>query len=318
MAKTLSRNQKILAVPALADLQLEVPVGRGDHPGGAALLAAAPEAAEAARVEEGEQLCLQRQWQLADLVEEQRSPAGHLHQAAASRLRVGERSLLVSEELGFDRRLGERRAVHVNERSVLAGPERVHMAREHLLPCAGGPEEEHRAPGGGRDAAEHLQHLPHRRRPRRDESAAPGQLGLHAAQALAEVLLTHGPLGAHRGIRQVHRLCHVVRGAGADGVHRALDVPVRGHHHRSTGKLRLQLGEVIQPVTVREAAVEHDQLGRGALHRLARLVQRARRPHRMPLAGERFLRQRGKATESSSTDRMDLLMRESFPARAAP
>ena len=239
----------------------------------------------------------ERQRQLAHLVEEERSPARHLHQPAAGGLGVGERPLLVAEELGLHRGLGQRRAVHVNERSVVARPERVDVAREHLLAGAGGAEEEHRAARRGGDALQHLQHLLHRGRLRRDEPAAPGQLGLHAAQALAEVLLAHRSLGTHDQVGQVHRLGHVVGGPGADGVHRALDVPVRGdHHYRGAGELRLQLGEVVEPVAIGKPAIQDHQLGSGALDRHARLVERARQHHRVPLAGERRLRQRGKAT----------------------
>ena len=93
---------EVLAEPSLANLELEVPVGRRHDPGGAALLAAAPHPAEPARVQEGEQLRLQGQRQLADLVEEERPAVGQLERPGARATRAGERALLVAEELALD------------------------------------------------------------------------------------------------------------------------------------------------------------------------------------------------------------------------
>ena len=75
------------------------------------------------------------------------------------------------------------------------------------------------------------------------------------------------------------------------------DVAVGGHHHhRSARELGLQLGQVVQPVAVGEASVQHHQLGGGALHRLARLVEGAREHHRVAFPRQRGLRQRREAT----------------------
>ena len=69
-------------------------------------------------LEHREELGLQLQREIADLVEEDRAPVGHLEEPLAGLLGVGEGALLVAEQLALDQRARQGRAVHVHERPV--------------------------------------------------------------------------------------------------------------------------------------------------------------------------------------------------------
>ncbi len=113
---------------------------------------------------------------LADLVEEERAALGRREVARVALLRAGERALLVPEELGLEQRLGQRRAVQLDQRAggdrarvvdpagdlALAGPalaEQQHGGR--------GPRDPHRRLERGRAS-------PGSRRPGWASAARPG------------------------------------------------------------------------------------------------------------------------------------------------
>ena len=58
---------------------------------------------------------------LADLIEEQRSPLGHLEPAGPLTLRSGERALLVTEQLALDQAFGQRPDIDGDEGTVRGG-----------------------------------------------------------------------------------------------------------------------------------------------------------------------------------------------------
>ena len=93
------------------DASHEVAVGGGDdaHVDRAGLRAA--HALELAVLQDAQQLGLQRDGQLADLVQEQRPPVGQLEAAELARQGAGEGALLVAEQLALDQaRRGWRRS----------------------------------------------------------------------------------------------------------------------------------------------------------------------------------------------------------------
>jgi len=246
------------------------------------------------RVEEGEQLRLQAQRQLAHLVEEQRPTVGRFHQAPAGGSRVGEGALLVSEELALHHTLRQRSTVDVDEGRLADMRQGVEVAGKNLLARAGGAEEQHRTPGRGGDALQRHQELAHGRRARRNQLSPPGQFRLGPGESVTQALLAKGPTDPEHQVGEFHRLGHVVRGAGADGLHRALDVAVRGdHQHWDVRKLGAQGAEKVQPITVRQPTVEHHHVRGIDFQRAARLVQAASKTDGPAFARQRRLRQRG-------------------------
>ena len=97
----------------------------------------------------------------------------------------GERAAQVTEQLRFEQRLGNRRAVHLDERHVTLGAAVVDQARHHLLAGAGLAGDEHRALGF-RDELGALNHLLH------DAAAADEPVVIELGVTLAEEVLALG------------------------------------------------------------------------------------------------------------------------------
>jgi hypothetical protein len=155
----------------------QVDVGRGDDPDVDLELARAAEAAEAPRVQHGEQLGLHLGREVADLVEEERAAVGQLEQPALGLLGVGERAALVAEQLGAEeggRQLG---AVDGDEGLPGARRQRVQPPREPALARARLAGEQHRR-RAGREEPEALAEAVHRRR-----RAEGGEVGSVRARA---------------------------------------------------------------------------------------------------------------------------------------
>ena len=141
----------------------EVAVRRRDeaHVGGQRLAPA--DALELALLDEPQQLALQRQRQLADLVEEQRAAVRGLDLADHPAVGAGVRAALVAEQLALDERGRQRRAVDVDERRLAARAVDVDRAREQALAGAGLAVEQH-GRVGLRRAHDHLVDRRHRGR----------------------------------------------------------------------------------------------------------------------------------------------------------
>ena len=92
--------------------------------------------------------------QVADLVEEDRRVVGQLEPADLPRQRAGERALLAAEQLAFDQRRRNRRAVDPHHGAPAPRAQLVNLRREQLLAGAGLAEQQHRRIGG-----RHLLHL---------------------------------------------------------------------------------------------------------------------------------------------------------------
>ena len=80
-----------------------------------------PDALELAFLQDPQQLGLQFQRQIADLVEEQRPAVRQLEPALPRRDGAGERAALVAEQLAFDQRRRQRRAVDADQRRCRRG-----------------------------------------------------------------------------------------------------------------------------------------------------------------------------------------------------
>ena len=105
----------------------------GDHPRAAQAGAVLADALEAAVLQDPQQLDLQRQRQVADLVEEERALGGDLEAAEPVAHRAGEGAARVAEHLALEQLAGQRAAVDRHERTVAARRALVERARDHLL-----------------------------------------------------------------------------------------------------------------------------------------------------------------------------------------
>ena len=120
----------------VGDVGLEIARRRGDdaHVDGARGIVA--DAAHFALLQRAQQLHLQRHGEVAELVEEQRSLVRLLEQPLPLGGRAGECALGVAEQLTLEQRLGDRRAVHRDERlAPRAGSRRGCAARSAPFPC---------------------------------------------------------------------------------------------------------------------------------------------------------------------------------------
>ena len=136
---------------------------RGGHEADVHLEGArAPEALELLLLHHPQELRLEGEAQVFDLVEEERSPRRQLDLARLGLARVREGAALVAEQLRLEQVLGDRRAVHLDERAVPARPLVVQPVREQVLAGAALALEEDRALGLGQPGRD-LQQLPHGR-----------------------------------------------------------------------------------------------------------------------------------------------------------
>ena len=107
-------------------------------------------------LEDAEQLRLRGEGQFADLVQEEGAAVRLLEVALAGFHRTGEGALDVAEELGVDRSLGDRAAVHREIFPVLAAAVLVDDLRDVLFAGAAFPGDEDGQVRGG-DGDRHLQ-----------------------------------------------------------------------------------------------------------------------------------------------------------------
>src|SRR5262249_57515454 len=107
--------------------------GRGEDADVERDRAVSADAPDVGPLERAEELGLQREIEVADLVDEQRAPVRLLEDALARRDGPRERSALVAEELGLDEVRRDRRAVEHDERLRGARPHLVERLREGFL-----------------------------------------------------------------------------------------------------------------------------------------------------------------------------------------
>ena len=126
--------EEVLAELVPLDGVLEVEVGgRDDLRVGLDGLRPA-DALELLVLDDAQELGLDAERGLADLVEEDRPPLRELEPARLPPVGAGEGALLVPEELRLGERLGERRAVELDERPVRPRGEGVEDPRDEVLP----------------------------------------------------------------------------------------------------------------------------------------------------------------------------------------
>ena len=136
---------EIRAEGAALRLCREVAIGGGDQADIELPGARAADAFELALLQDAQELGLQLRRQFADLVEKDGAAFGHLELALLLRHGAGEGALLVSEQLAFQQRLGERGAVDGDEGFGGARAEAVQGAGHQFLARAGLAQDEHRS-----------------------------------------------------------------------------------------------------------------------------------------------------------------------------
>ena len=189
------------------------------------------DALELLLLQEAQQLRLQRQGQVADLVEEQRPALGGLDAPRLVADRARERALGVPEQLARQQLLGQRRRADGDERAFMALALKVHRAGEHALAGAVFAAKQH-GRVRLRRARDDLQHGAHRRRARFEIDVrglcreAALQIGQARGQRPLRVDLVHQV----PDLSGRERLGQVVPGAAADRLHRGLHRRVGGDH----------------------------------------------------------------------------------------
>ena len=164
-----------------------------------------------ALLQKAQQLDLQSERQIADFVEEERPAVGRLDLADGLFRRARERALFVPEELAFEQRFGNRRAVDRDEPVALPRREIVQRAREQLLAGAGLAKNQ-KSGRCRRDLLDGATNLLHSGIAR-DDSRHHGRL-LHRLEApvlLLQVVNTECPLEHQRQDHGFERLLAVKR-----------------------------------------------------------------------------------------------------------
>ena len=138
------REPLVEVLPELARPRrgLEVAAGRGDHLDVDATLRGRTDPSDGLLLDHLQELRLERGGDVPDLVEQDGAAVRRLEQARPRRLGVGERALLVAEELRLDQVLGQRGAVHLDEGSLAPSSAGVQRARDVSLAAARFPEQE--------------------------------------------------------------------------------------------------------------------------------------------------------------------------------
>ena len=202
---------EVLAERARLGLGEQVAVGRRDDAHVDLLDPARADGLDLAFLEDAEQLGLDRERQLADLVEDQRAAVGLREEALAGRGRAGERALHVPEQLRVGELGGQGGAVEADERLERARRLRVQELGDELLAGAGLAAHEHGDVAAG-DAAGGLEQAAHRLA-RADDAATERLLGGEPAVVDAQAARFERTLEDDRDLVDVERLREVVVGA---------------------------------------------------------------------------------------------------------
>ena len=125
--------EEVVAERAFGHHGAQVAVGGADKPDVGALRARVAHRLELALLDDAQQLRLDRERDVADLVEEYAATLRHFEQPALVRDRAREGAFHVAEELAFEQVLGERHAIDRHDRLVLAQAVVVDGAGDELL-----------------------------------------------------------------------------------------------------------------------------------------------------------------------------------------
>src|SRR5579862_7454493 len=134
---------EVLAKALLAHELLEVLVGRRDNTRVDLDSIGATDALEGFLLQKSEQLDLQRERQIANLVEEDRAAIRRFQPPRLIFDRAGKRAAHVPEQLALEQMLAERGACDLDEGTILARTEAMDIRREHALAGAALARQQH-------------------------------------------------------------------------------------------------------------------------------------------------------------------------------
>ena len=142
--KHLEAEEQVLAEPILAHRLTEVAIAGRNQADIDLHGSAAAQSLEGAILQHPQQFGLQLERELADLVEKQRAAIGDLEPSALPGHRARVRTLLATEQLAFDQRPGQRRAIDTDQQPIPSLAALMHGFREELLARARLAVQQHR------------------------------------------------------------------------------------------------------------------------------------------------------------------------------
>ena len=271
--------EEVLAEAAGGDLVVDVAGGGRQDPDVHLAGLRLADGADLLVLEDAQQLHLKDVRELADLVEEEGAAVRLHEEPAAGAIGAGEGSLGVTEQLALQERLGDRAAVHRDERLVSAPGLGVDRPGENLLARPALPGEQHRRLELG-GALQELEDLDHDGRGRHDGPLSdravdvPLEKRIGAAQPLPLLGLANGQeqLGGLEGLRQI------VVGAALHRLDGEIGGPVGRHHdHGRPGEPPPDLGQELHSIHTGHSQVTEHHVHRAGLDLLA---ERPRHPRR--------------------------------------
>ena len=249
---------QVLAEAAVREHRLEVLVRRREHAHVDPLVLGGTERSHLVLLQHAQELGLQRQRELADLVEEDRAVVRLHEQAVLVDPCIRERTLLVPEELALDEPLGHGREVHADERAVRARRVVVDRPRDELLAGAALAGDEDRC-RRGRDPPHQGHHVAHRLALRDDrlDPVAILHLALQPRDLRPQRPLAERLVRDEQQLLDLERLGDVVVGSELHRADRRLDRTERRDHHE-VRRLR-QLHDAADQVEA--VHLRHPQIG---------------------------------------------------------
>ena len=135
---------QVLTEPACGHFGGQIPVGRGNQAHVDGHLAGAAQPHQGAFLQGTKKFRLQGQGQLPHFIQKNGSAMCLFKPALARLCSPGEGSAFMPEKLRLEQSFGNGRAVHLDERLLLAPAGQVHRTGKQLFACAGLPQQQHR------------------------------------------------------------------------------------------------------------------------------------------------------------------------------
>ena len=269
---------EVLAEMAFAHSFFEIAVRGGDDANVDVDVADAADAANDLIFHDAEKLGLEEGREFADLVEEERAAVGDLEKALLHGLGVGEGSLFMAEEFGFDEGFGNRRAVDGDEGAVVAGAFVVENLGDEVLAGTALALDEDGGGLAGGDLTNKTHQLGGFLRSADDLVGAglAAHLAAEGFDLATEAVGFEGVLDGDAEFVEIERLADEIVSAHSDGCLDVVELRIAGHHDddaRLDG--RFHLFEHFEPADIGQADVEqHDvgSLGLGDRERLGAVL----------------------------------------------
>ena len=300
-------EKQVAAELALLDHLFKVAVGGADHPQIDFALLDRTDPANRPVLQQLQQLGLQQQVHFTDLIEKQRAAIGRFDQTEATVLGVGERALLVAEQLRLHQVGRNRGAVEFDERPFGAWTVEMQGPGHQLLAGAGFAFHQYRwqigvghAAFGVEQLADGALEVSHRCR-LTDQCLHPGFLRfafLVERQRALHPISGQGLVQQQLELWQGHRFGHVMECAFFHRHHGVFDIAVARHHdHFQIRRADAQSLDQVVTAHARQGVVGQHDVGNEGSQLLQRVFRRVADGHLEVLAlqvglnilGEQFI-----------------------------